>query len=53
MTATAPPTPPFLYVESDIPEGITLVEWRHRRHEQDRRRSPIVAAVRRTLSLGR
>jgi hypothetical protein len=32
MSATASLSPPLIYVESDIPEGMTLVEWRRLRH---------------------
>ena len=53
MTATASRTPPLLYVESDIPDGVTLIEWRHRRHEHDPRRSPVITAARRLFGLGR
>jgi hypothetical protein len=45
MTSTAAPTS-FLYVESDVPEGETLSEWRSTRERQkaaarDRRRGPL------------
>jgi hypothetical protein len=32
MSSTAFPSLPLLYVESDVPEGMTLVEWRRLRH---------------------
>jgi hypothetical protein len=54
MTRTANDTSPLLYVACDIPDGVTLVEWRRRRHEHDRRRrSRFVAAVRRMGGLAR
>ena len=53
MTATAHPTPPLVYIASDIPEGVTLVEWRRRRHEHDARRSTGAAAVAHLCRLGR
>jgi hypothetical protein len=53
MTRRAPRTPPLLYVACDIPDGVTLVEWRRRRHEHDRRRSRFVAAVCRIGGLAR
>jgi hypothetical protein len=31
MTVIAHRTPPLVYVECDIPEGLTLVEWHRRR----------------------
>ena len=34
MTATAAPTP-MLYVECDIPEGMTLSAWRSHRLDAD------------------
>jgi hypothetical protein len=50
MTSTAAPTP-MLYVDCDVPEGMTLSEWRsHRRHAEDAgsRRSGLVRLVRRS-----
>ena len=50
MTATATPTP-MLYVDCDVPEGMTLTEWRtHRRHAEDAgaRRSAFARLVRRS-----
>jgi hypothetical protein len=31
------PSTAFLYVESDVPDGMTLTEWRTRRLPEDRR----------------
>jgi hypothetical protein len=45
MTVT-PAQPPFLYVDSDVPEGMTLVEWRRRRHRPRPHRSRLLAAIR-------
>lgn len=37
MTATPDTTStPFLYIESDLPEGVTLAEWRKARHAERR-----------------
>jgi hypothetical protein len=34
MTATSAPTPMF-YVECDVPEGMTLSQWRTDRHHAE------------------
>ena len=34
MTATSAPTP-MLYVECDVPEGMTLSQWRTDRHHAE------------------
>jgi hypothetical protein len=39
MPTTALPAAPHVYVETDIPEGLTLVEWRRRRQLHVPRRS--------------
>jgi hypothetical protein len=31
MTSTASPTPPLSYIDCDIPEGQTVVDWRRSR----------------------
>jgi hypothetical protein len=49
MTPTAA-TAPFLYVASDVPEGMTLAEWRRRRHAAAAHRSRVVVLVRRLRS---
>ncbi|HEX5900120.1 MAG TPA: phosphatase PAP2 family protein [Solirubrobacteraceae bacterium] len=45
MAATAHTTTPFVYVESDIPEGVTLAEWRRGRRPGEPRRVPVLAAL--------
>jgi len=52
MTATQTASSILVYVDSDIPAGVTLDEWRR---SQDRRppRAPGAAVVRRLLGLGR
>lgn len=39
MISTTWPTPPLIYVQCDVPAGMTLDEWRRRPSEQDGRRS--------------
>jgi hypothetical protein len=49
MTATAAPTP-MLYVDCDVPEGMTLSEWRSQRRQADEgspRRTGLARFVRR------
>jgi hypothetical protein len=52
MTAIKPDISILVYVDSDIPAGVTLTDWRR---SQDRRppRSPAAATVRRLLGLSR
>jgi hypothetical protein len=45
MAATAHTTTPLLYVESDIPEGVTLAEWRRSRRAGEARRAPALTAL--------
>jgi hypothetical protein len=45
MTASSPHA--FVYVESEIPEGVTLIEWRRARDRETPRHSRVVVAVRR------
>jgi hypothetical protein len=47
MTPTAAQPPPLLYVDCDVPEGLTLVEWRRRREGRRVRRSRVVRLLRR------
>jgi hypothetical protein len=50
MTATSAPTP-MMYVECDIPEGMTLSAWRGHRHHAENagsRRSGFARLVRRS-----
>ena len=44
MAVTAHSTP-LVYVESDIPEGVTLAEWRRSRRAGQARRTPVLTAV--------
>jgi hypothetical protein len=41
---------PVIYVASDVPEGMSLHEWRIRRHPATT--SPVVRIVRRACGLG-
>ena len=41
---------PVVYVASDVPEGMSLHEWRIRRHPATA--SPVVRIVRRACGLG-
>ena len=45
MAATAHTTTPFVYVESDIPEGVTLAEWRRSRRAGQARRTPVLSFI--------
>jgi hypothetical protein len=36
MTSASAPTP-MLYVDCDVPDGMTLREWRSQRHHRERR----------------
>jgi membrane-associated phospholipid phosphatase len=45
MAATAHSTTRLVYVESDIPEGVTLAEWRRSRRTGAARRSPVLTAI--------
>jgi hypothetical protein len=48
MSCTPSPQAPFLYVETDVPAGQTLVAWRRERNlEQAARRHPARRALRR------
>jgi len=50
MTSIASSTP-MLYMDSDVPEGMTLTEWRSHRREADdagARRSGLARLVRRS-----
>jgi hypothetical protein len=38
---------PMLYVDCDVPDGMTLAEWRRHRHEQDAPRRSARRTVRR------
>jgi hypothetical protein len=42
---------PVLYVECDVPEGMTLSDWRRRRHPAQPRPSRVVAALQRAVGL--
>ena len=53
-TSTATPgstASPLLYVDSDIPEGMTLGEWRRRRHPAQPRPPRVVAVLQRAVGL--
>ena len=53
MTSAAT-SAPFMYVESDVPMGQTLVEWRRERLlEQHNQRPALVRAARRLRHLHR
>jgi hypothetical protein len=43
------PTTTFMYVESDVPEGMTLDAWR-RRGNASRSRPSLLARIRRAVS---
>jgi hypothetical protein len=45
MAVTAHHTTPLVYVESDVPEGVTLAEWRRNRRAGEARRPPVLDAV--------
>jgi PAP2 superfamily len=45
MAATAHSTAPLVYVESDIPEGVTVAEWRRSRRADEARRPSVVSAL--------
>jgi hypothetical protein len=50
MPRTAPATAPFIYVDSDVPAGQTLVEWRRERNlERASHRPAVVRALRRAV----
>jgi hypothetical protein len=53
MTVIAHRTPPLVYVECDIPEGLTLVEWRRGRFVLGAQRPTLATTVRRSCGLGR
>jgi hypothetical protein len=40
MTSTASAAAPHVYVDCDIPDGMTLVEWRRSHTERKPRRFP-------------
>jgi hypothetical protein len=45
MAATVHSTTPLVYVESDIPEGVTLADWRRSRRAGEARRSPALTVL--------
>jgi hypothetical protein len=47
MTSTAAHPPRLVYVECDVPEGLTLSEWRRARHVEHVRRSCLVRLLQR------
>jgi hypothetical protein len=54
MTRTASTPAPFLYVETDVPAGQTLIEWRRERNlAQASHRSLVGRALRRAAHLPR
>jgi hypothetical protein len=53
MTATAHRTPPLVYIDCDVPDGLTLVEWRCQRHALDACRPGLSRTVRRLIGIGR
>jgi hypothetical protein len=53
MAANSDRTPPLLYIECDVPDGVTLMEWRRVRSGRRAHGSPFAATVRRLYALGR
>ena len=45
-------TPQLIYVECDVPEGMTLADWRRSRGRSVARRPRVVRALARLLATG-
>jgi hypothetical protein len=47
----APTASPLLYIDCDVPDGMTLREWRQRRHPARPQSSRVVIALQRAVGL--
>jgi hypothetical protein len=47
MSSTAATVRPYVYVECDIPEGLTIKEWRRARHAEPAPRARLRRLARR------